>query len=138
MQAKDFTIHVRSKKTGMEWVERYQKETTDPEQWGRDLIEWFNSTRRENEGEREFLRVEVHGDVPPPEHNWSKTTLMTQSRGGMTSFDKMKCERCGITGKRFGLQAHVKRDSQYRAKVYARCDTTVEHLKHKPMNTDLD
>ncbi len=128
--AKDFSIRVRNKRTGHEWVERYQKETDSPEQWGRDIIKFWNSTVRPGEDKREFLGVELHGEIPPPEHRWAKVTLMTQEFRG-SPVDKMQCERCQITGKRFGLLPNIKRDSQFRAKVYARCDTTMKHLAEK-------
>lgn len=125
-RCQDFTIYVRSLRSGKEWGERYQKETDNPEQWGRDLIAWFNSTTRTSESKRKFIRVEIHGEVPPPEHAWSKTSLVTQQHAGRM-FDKMKCERCGITGKRFRLNQNIKRDSEFRAKLYARCDLTIKH-----------
>jgi hypothetical protein len=127
---KDITLRVRSA-TGNEWDERYKPATDDPEAWGRALIAWFNETRREGEGERAFVSVIVHGDVPPPEHNWRKVTAMTQQRGEGRPFDRMVCDRCGITAKRFGIGAPPTRDCKFRAKVYIRCDTTREHLHER-------
>lgn len=123
---KDFTVYVRNA-LEKEWSERYQVATPDPEKYGRHLIKWFNSTLRPHESRRTFVRVEIHGDVVPPEHRWVKQTIMTQSRHGRP-YDPMHCERCNITGKRYGLSSAVKRDSKFRAKVYARCDTAMLHL----------
>lgn len=127
----DFTIYVRHKGSQQAaWAERYQKETDNPKKWGMDIIAFFNSTCEPGERKREFVSIMIHGEVPPIEHNWSKTSLMTQTHGNAV-FDKMACELCGITGKRFRLNQSVKRDSKYRAKVYARCDTAVKYLEAK-------
>jgi hypothetical protein len=107
--------------------ETYDKITDDPTKWSRDIIDWFNSTRRPGERERVFMRCEVEGEVPTAEHKWVKATAMTQSdnriRGG-SPYDKMQCERCGITGKRYGLHSHVRIDAKFKLKVYQRCDTS--------------
>lgn len=121
---KDFTIWITNALRAKEWAERYQVATPDPEQYAKDLIKWFNSTLRPHESKRRVVRVEVHGDVVPPDHKWTKKTIMTQMFR-QRPYDPMYCERCGVTGKRYGLNSHVKRDSKYRAKLFARCDTTM-------------
>lgn len=128
---KDFTLIIRNKFNGREWTERYQRATNDPQEWGRVLITWFNSTLRPGEAEREFVKVIVHGDVPPPKHSWTKTALMTQQGVNGRMFDPMKCKRCGITAKRYGIGAPSTIDRKFRAKVYNRCDTTMMHLEKK-------
>lgn len=132
---RDFTVFVRHKgQDDTPWRERYQRETDDPETWGRALIDSFNATLRPGERAREFVRVEIHGEVAPIEHAWTKTSLVTQMEPGGRMFDAMKCDRCGITGKRYGLAAHVERSHKYRAKVYARCDTAAEQLREQRFN----
>lgn len=129
--AKKFTIRVRSG-SGNEWNEDYTARTDNPEQWGRDIVAFWNRTLRPHETPREFVSVTVHGEVPPPEHDWFKVTAMTQQRGDNgRPFDKMQCERCGVTGKRFGISATVNLDSVWRAKVYRQCDTTIAHQESK-------
>jgi hypothetical protein len=120
---------------GKTWIEDYTEIIDDPEKFCRDMIDFFNRTLRPGESRRYFVKVEVVGEVAPPEHRWMKLTAMTQQRGDGTPFDQMKCERCGITGKRYGIQGHVSRDSKFRARVYARCDSTIEHLRKKGATT---
>lgn len=123
-----------------EVTEHYEKETSNPELWCKQTIEWFNATLRPKERKRVFVRCEVVGEVPPGEHKWFKATAMTQTlsqaRGGMP-YDKMQCERCGITGKRFGIGSHVHLDSKYkRIKAFQRCDTAMEKLGITPGGKD--
>lgn len=109
------------------FCESYDELTTNPEKWSRDIIDWFNKGLRPGERKRIFVRCEVEGEVPPAEHKWAKATAMTQSdnriRGG-SPYDRMECERCGVTGKRYGLHSHVRIDSKFKLKVYQRCDTS--------------
>ena len=38
----------------------------------------------------------------------------------------MKCENCGVTGKRYGLgEGGIVRDPAFKAKAYAFCETTL-------------
>jgi len=109
--------------------ETYEKVTADPEKWSRDILDWFNSTLRPGERKRLFVHCEIEGEVPPAEHKWSKTTAMTKSNQYGSPYDGMHCERCGVTGKRFGIGPVVKLDSKFRLKVFKRCDTSLEWLK---------
>ena len=122
-----FRIKVKGKNE--EWWEEYDTPTEDPEKFGRDLISRFNSTCRPGEAHREFLGAERLEDQAPREHDWEKTNLMTISdRVGV--YDAMKCTRCGVTGKRFGL-GRVTIDSKFKAKVYRQCNTALEFLSKK-------
>lgn len=115
--------------------ETYEKPTRDPVQWSREIIDWFNTTLRPGERKREFVRCEVQGEVPTAEHKWAKATAMSQANRYGSPYDKMFCERCGITGKRFGIGGVVKIDSAFKLKVYQRCDTSAKKLgkwKDKP------
>lgn len=129
--AVSFSMYVRHQGSAAEpWKEDYVRETEDVEATARGIVEFFNSTLHPGEKPRELVRVEVHGDVDPQEHAWSKTNLTTLYMRGRPA-DLIKCQRCGITGKRYWLGGPIHRDSAYRAKVYARCDTTVAHVKKK-------
>lgn len=105
-------------------TESYKENTNDPEKWCRDILKFFNGGLRPGERPREFVRCDVDGEVPHEKHKWVKRTAMTQSNQYGTAYDAMICERCNVTGKRFGLGAHVKIDSKFKLKVYQRCDTS--------------
>ena len=116
--------------------ETYDQITTDPEKWSRDIIAWFNSTLRPHETRRVFVRCEVVGEVPPAEHRWFKVTAMTkQMVGGQRHgalYDAMECERCGVTGKRYGIGSFVKLDSRWRKAAFKRCDSAMKELGKWP------
>lgn len=116
-----------------EHAETHEQITADPKQWCRDILDWFNSTLRPHERKRFFVRCEVIGEVPPAEHRWSKRSAMTKvMSGGPRSgqnYDAMDCERCGVTGKRYGLQEYVHLDSKWKKKIaFKRCDTSMREL----------
>lgn len=109
------------------WWEDYEDNITDPEKFGKDIVEYFNSTLRRYEKRRKYLGYRVIKTVTFKEHDWSKQNIHTLERGG-NYYDKLKCQRCGITGIRYGLHK-PKRDSKYKSNVYDRCDTTMKHLE---------
>lgn len=123
-----FRIKVSNKNS--EWWEDYDKDITDPHEWGKEIIKSFNSRLRIGELPREFLEAEVLDEESIKDHDWSKINLVTIIRG-KSVYDEMKCQRCGITGKRHGLSPSVQIDSKYRANVYSRCDTAKAHLDKK-------
>lgn len=104
-------------------------DTDDPMTFATNLVAKFNKSLRINESPREVVGVKVLGESAVlHEHAWTKQNLVTVIRGG-TNYDIMKCERCDVTGKRFGLSRSVIRDSQYRAKCYSHCETAIEQMK---------
>ncbi len=111
------------------WFEEYDEDTSDAEQWGKDIIEYFNSDLRPNETARKLLEVIVLDKDSIEKHDWDKTNLVTIIKGNGIPYDTQKCQRCGITGKRYGLSETVKIDPKYKAKVYLRCDTSKKHLE---------
>lgn len=115
-----FKILIRTE-DGREWWEDYDKDIPDAQKWAEDTIGQFNKTLRPNEKSRTLLKVEVEDSSNDKHHRWRKYT------GGMSSgkdgADIMYCERCGITGKRYGLSGLVTIDSKYRKKVFRQCDT---------------
>jgi len=53
-------------------------------------------------------------------HKWEKVNLVTiDGKDGM--YDKYRCTRCGITGKRFGLSNTIRRDKRYADSKYEFC-----------------
>jgi hypothetical protein len=122
---KQFKLVWRHPGETKEVTETYEVDTDDPEKYCRELLVWFNSTLRPHERQRDFVRCEAVVEVPPSEHKWRKKTAMTQQRANSRPYDCMECERCGIMGKRYGLNSFVKIDSKYRLKVYKRCDTAM-------------
>lgn len=93
----------------------------------RAMVQRFNETLRPGERPRVLLNVEADEstEFAKGKHTWRKWSLVTEAGG----YDIYKCETCGITGKRHGLEPEIIRDPK--AKVYARCDTAQEKLKRK-------
>lgn len=120
-----FTIRVRNDKDGREWEEQYNKnevrDQASAEKKGRQLVQYFNDTLRPHESPRTFLSATIGEGNALLAHDWYKTNLTTIVERGRV-YDTAECSRCGITAKRFGLGDPL-RDSQYRAKAFASCDT---------------
>jgi hypothetical protein len=121
------TIYVHDADTS--WTETYregehdsfQAGEPDIEAWCRRLVQRFNETLRPHEKVRTVDKVEMTEDSAPVvlRHDWHKTNAITISdRHG--TYDRMRCDRCGITGKRFGLHT-VLRDRAFRAKAFETC-----------------
>lgn len=124
-----FKIHVTD---GTEdWWEEYDKETVDPDEWGRSIIEFFNSTLRPGEKPRTFLGSEVIDADNGKFHNWEKRLdgMSRVFRGHVV--DIFYCTRCGITGKRYGFGPEPKHDAKFRKKVFQRCDTALAEMTRK-------
>jgi hypothetical protein len=105
------------------WWENHNKdEVTDPEKYGKEIIEYFNSTLYPHEKPRKYLGFELINDsiFVKKNHNWYKTNLITIISGKLC-YDTYRCLKCGITGKRFGLNDIVKRDPKYKAEKYENC-----------------
>ena len=113
-----------------EWWEDCDKNTADPYQWARKTLASFNASLHKGESRRKLLEVEVLDATSRAEHTWSKQNTFTVVEKGGESYDVMRCERCGITGKRYGLAAGVILDTRFaKANVYRRCDTAQAHLE---------
>lgn len=118
-----------------EWWENYDTSTSaprnlpwedDPQVWAQKTVDWFNRTLREGELPRRLLKVEIVDESGEAlvSHSWDKVSLTGVSdpriKGGRI-FDRMRCTRCGVTGKRYTLD-HITIDSKYRAKKYQHCN----------------
>lgn len=108
--------------SGEAWQEtlddRRVKDVRDAWYYGHIVVDEFNRGLRPGERARRLLAVEVVGESEV--HEWRKVNLVTiMDRHGM--YDKMQCEHCGITGKRFGIGGNVTRDTKYSNQKYAIC-----------------
>lgn len=118
-----FKIHVKDDSSI--WWEDYEKDIPDAHQWAADTIDRFNNSLKPGEKQRELLEVKIIDSDNEKFHRWVKRTdgMSVAFRG--STVDIMFCERCGITGKRYGLWGEVKIDSKYRKKAYRQCDTSL-------------
>jgi hypothetical protein len=114
------------------WWEDYEKDIEDAEIWAIETVDSFNKTLRPGEKHRTLIEVEVEveGDENNEElHRWDKdiTKMSSIFRGRV--YDGMKCEKCGITGKRYGLTSYVKIDSKYKKKAFKKCNTSIIEMR---------
>lgn len=122
---------------GEQWVESYREgdglrtftaQTPDDklEEWARGVIAFYNNTLNPRERPRKLIRIDVDrtDEAIKGTHVWSKTNAVTVVERGRT-FDRMKCEVCSVTGKRFGLD-RIKRDAVFKAKKYEHCTQPVK------------
>ena len=135
-----FTAKFRDKEGKREpWTETYEfddiKTKEEAEKWCIETIQWFNDTIGKDgypvEPEREFMKIVSISGETFKEHVWHKDCLHTLKDQHGRLYDRQKCRRCGITGKRYGLRGFVNRDYKYRHKDFDRCDTSMERLRKK-------
>lgn len=114
----------RDNPKNVQW-EEYEEPIDDAQKWAVETIKRFNETLRPGESARDLIQVVVLDADSNEKHSWGKTNLTTII-DRLGNYDTMKCAKCGITGKRFGLgRGGVKIDSKYRAKKFQRCDTAM-------------
>jgi hypothetical protein len=120
-----FNITVSHRDHDLLWVEAYDraevKNVGDAVRWAEALIDKFNRTLRPGERARKVLAVTRTGDSSAPPHDWGKTNLVTVSDHGQY-YDTMECVRCGVTGKRYGLDNTIIIDQKFKDKKYERCE----------------
>lgn len=102
--------------------EEYNKDIVDAQEWAQNTINNFNNTLHLGEEKRILLDVIVLDATNDKLHNWVKKNWITTFFRG-EYVDLMYCEKCGITGKRYGISSDIKVDSKYRSKVFKNCDT---------------
>jgi hypothetical protein len=116
-----FRIKVKNENPNLEpWWETYNENTDDPVAYSKKLIEGFNNFLRPHESPRTLLSVEVL-QSENTNHEWVKLTNGQSIRFRGNLVDLHQCSKCGITGKRYGLNSVIKIDSKYRAKKYREC-----------------
>jgi hypothetical protein len=91
------------------WSEAYNKPVSDAQKWAEATIDRFNDTLRSHEKPRVLLRVEVAPNDERLQHDWRKSSLVTEVHG-QRMFDRYRCTQCGATGKRHGVN-EVRPDS---------------------------
>lgn len=117
-----FRIQVGRSDDNKHW-EEYDEDTDDAQKWAEDIIKYFNRTGQPGDPQRYLFAVEVLDPDTIPEHDWHKQNIMTlTSPQGL--YDKIKCGRCGVHARRYGL-TRVVRQHPYRAKKFERCDTAL-------------
>ena len=123
-----FEIEVGELESARQQLEQYDREelTTQEEiqKWAEETIANFNKTLRPGEKARRLIGVKIIGESVR-QHQWHKTNLVTISKGGQM-YDAYRCDHCGATGKRFGLDEHVTRDAKYRAQRWENCQPSKE------------
>ena len=124
-----FRIHVKDAQS--DWWEDYDKDIDSPEDEGKKFVKYYNDTLRPGELKREFIAAQVVEEGNAKFHRWVKLTsgMSAQFRGNVV--DMMRCERCGITGKRYGLFPQITFDSKYRKKEFRQCDSSLAYQKNK-------
>ena len=111
---------------GTPWWEVYDLATDDPEVWAKETLDRFNATLGPGERARTLKEVEILDVDSVERHEWEKQSLVTEmNRYG--AHDRMKCKGCSITGKRYNF-TNIEIDSQFRSKIYHRCDTARKHM----------
>ena len=98
------------------WVENYDRPSVktieDANKFAAQLIQTFNNTLRPHEKARKILSVTLVGESDAPDHNWSKTNLVTIINPRLGFYDTLQCERCGITANIWiGYNSHRSRIS---------------------------
>ena len=118
-----FNLIIGYKDIDGKWKEEYSKDFKDAsevDEYGKALVKNFNRALREGERERIYIGFEIL-DLNSNEHCWKKTNIHTVITS-LGNYDIMVCKKCGVTGKRFGLNNLTKIDSKYRAKKYRNCN----------------
>ena len=124
-----FKIKVKSVGNPEPWWEEYSENIENAQLWAEKTILAFNNSLRPGETMRTLLAVEVDEVSGDEFHEWDKDIkgMSVNFRGECV--DLMRCKKCGITGKRFGLRPAVIIDSKYRKKLFKNCREAKKEMK---------
>lgn len=112
---------------GEPWYEEFDVPPhIEPKVFVEKILTKFNSDLQLHETARKMLSFELVGE--PKDHTWEKQNVFTEQRAG-SFFDRYKCKKCNITGRRYGIGGSMVLDSKFKAKVYRTCDTSITHQK---------
>lgn len=120
-----FRIQVGRDAATAHW-EEYDEDTVDAQKWAEDIVKYFNRTGQPGDIERLLFAVEVLDVDSIKDHRWVKQNLVTLT-SPQGFYDQVKCGRCGVVARRYGL-THIVRQNPYRAKKFERCDDAMKAL----------
>lgn len=123
---RQFTIHPA--KGEKEVRNRVAREAALAEAYVRAMVESFNVSLRPHESPREIVKIKEITRCLPLEHDFRKQNLMTEKGNGGFGFDRYRCERCGVTAKRYGLSPSMTRDRKFKDSVYQYCASSMKKL----------
>lgn len=82
----------------LEWLEESCLDITPEE-----CLQNFNNSLRPGEQTRQLIAAfPIKKDIPK-EHEWEKYSLVTEIGG----YDRYRCKKCGMFGKRYGLSDFI-------------------------------
>lgn len=103
-----FQIHIKIlSDPPQEYWETYVKDISDPEAYGRDVVEYWNRTLRSIDKPREYLGYKIisqENKIDP--HDW----VPTKKQGEKEYY---LCNRCGIKGIRHTLYGDIEFSKDY-------------------------
>ena len=92
-------VTIQNESGGKPWTEEWNTGDEAPQEYADRIIDYFNRTLRPGYEPRKLIGWDAGEHDVELQHNWIKTSLVTEVGG----YDKMRCQRCGATGKRHGL-----------------------------------
>lgn len=115
---------VRDTDAALQWQEYHDRiaavDDASAQRIAQQLIASFNATLRAHEHPRTLISAVIAGPTIGGQHEWRKASLVTE-KGREGYYDRMECEACGVTAKRFGLSGGVVFDKPYRSVIYHTC-----------------
>jgi hypothetical protein len=119
-----FKMVVMLQRTGATWSEHHDRVAVTDDRSAQAaasfMIHAFNKTLREGEAPRTLVTAVLAGPTIGGQHEWRKASLVTESSNGK-HYDRMECEACGITAKRYGF-TNLVRDKKYASIIYDTCN----------------